>query len=223
MTKLRQKARRDLGRIYRSLFPGRTEERMPAHALQPRHVGNARLLPDRTALLQLLPENGVVAELGVDQGKFSNDILTYSRPAKLHLVDMWGTDRYGEEKKQAVANQFAKEIEKGTVVMNIGMSTEVVDSFDDALFDWIYIDTDHTYRTTIKELLRYEKKVKRGGIIAGHDYVIGNWQDHVRYGVIEAVHQFCCERDWELIYLTSDLNMNPSFAIRRISDAIPRT
>lgn len=216
MSKLRGNATRELSRIRRALFPRSVMQAMPQPLLQDQHVRNTKLLTDRTALLKLLPKNGVAAELGVDEGKFSNVIWTNALPAKLHLVDVWATDRYNAKKRSGVEQRFAKEIQQGNIVLNIGLSTKVVNTFPDEYFDWIYIDTDHTYRTTLAELQLYEKKMKKGGIMCGHDYVIGNWNDHIRYGVIEAVHEFCVKNEWELIYNTSDLNMNPSFAIRRI-------
>ena len=82
----------------------------------------------------------------------------------------------------------------------------------------MYVDTSHSYKTTFEELERYSKKVKKGGYIAGHDYVIGNWDGLVRYGVIEAVYEFCVKHNWEIAFLTSELNDSPSFAIRRISE-----
>ena len=38
-----------------------------------------------------------------------------------------------------------------------------------------------------------------------------------RFGVIEAVYQFCVEEDWELLYLTLENAANGSFAVRKIS------
>ena len=58
--------------------------------------------------------------------------------------------------------------------------------------------------------------MKKGGIIAGHDYIIGNWNDGHRYGVIEAVREFCLKYHWEMIYLTHELDDHPSFAIREM-------
>lgn len=205
-----------LKRIYRSLAAQRIADRIPYHRLGEEHLRNARLITDRIELLKRMPKNAVVAELGVDEGGFSQQILTHCDPKKLHLVDAWSTGRYHQGKRQAVEERFAERIAKGQVQLDLGLSTEVVRSFADAYFDWIYIDTDHTYSTTIAELRLYDKKVKKGGIIAGHDYVIGNWVEHVRYGVIEAVHQFCVESNWELIYISTDLDIHPSFAIRRI-------
>jgi len=62
----------------------------------------------------------------------------------------------------------------------------------------------------------YRTKVKENGIIAGHDYIVGNWNGLIRYGVIEAVHEFCLKYDWEILFITAELSNNPSFAIRRI-------
>lgn len=53
-------------------------------------------------------------------------------------------------------------------------------------------------------------------MIAGHDYTIGNWVEGYRYGVIEAVHEFCVENDWRISYLTVDTTEGRSFAITRI-------
>ena len=88
--------------------------------------------------------------------------------------------------------------------------------FADQSLDWVYIDTDHSYETTIRELCLYASKVKVGGIISGHDYTMGNFIKWYRYGVIEAVHQLCATFDWELIFITAETIENQSFAIRKI-------
>ena len=207
--------RRGLKMIHSAVFPAR-EQHIPKTALGHEHVRNATLLPDRTELLKLLPKKGVVAELGVDEGNFSQAILQHNQPRELHLVDVWDSDRYNTGKRRHVEQRFANEIANGSVVIDIGLSTEVAGKFPDAHFDWIYIDTDHSYRTTKAELELYAPKVKPQGIIAGHDYIVGNWDGAVRYGVIEAVHEFCVKHHWEILHLTMELNTFPSFAIRRI-------
>ncbi len=100
--------------------------------------------------------------------------------------------------------------------INLGLSTEVVSQFRDKYFDWIYIDTSHNYIVTKQELEMYQSKIRDGGIIAGHDYVRWDRAGFGRYGVIEAVTEFCVHYDWEIIYLTVENNGNPSFAIRKI-------
>ena len=198
-------------RVARKLSAG-----IPRHPLLQRHVANGRLLASREVLLEHLPQGGIVAEIGVDEGRFSRSILDLNRPEKLHLVDLWGSKRYGKAKQRGVEEQFAREIETGRVTLHVGYSTEVANHFNDHYFDWIYIDTSHSYKVTIAELEAYRTKVKPGGIIAGHDYVICNWNGMVRYGVIEAVYEFCSRHDWEILWLTTEITDNPSFAIRQI-------
>ena len=184
--------------------------------LKQRHVQNAQLLASRELLLEKLPQNAVVAELGVDKGDFSSLILEKCNPKRLHLVDAWGSSRYGETKRALVARKFEQQAAKGQVLISRGLSTDVVDEFDDNYFDWIYIDTDHGYQITYDELIAYLPKMKPDGVIAGHDYIIGNWNSHIRYGVMEAVSKFCNEHNFELIYVTTELSAYPSFAIRAI-------
>lgn len=167
-------------------------------------------------MLSYLPKNAVVAELGVDKGDFSKSILDTTQPSKLHLVDLWNTERYHEGKKLHVQKRFENEINSNQVEVNIGLSTSVVDQFPDQYFDWIYIDTDHSYSTTASELQKYKSKMKKNGIICGHDYKLGNWDGMVRYGVIEAVAEFCVRENWELLFVTTELTIHPSFAIRAI-------
>lgn len=198
----------------------KASKNIPIYKLSDVHIRNAKLITNREELLRILPQNGVVAELGVDEGDFSSLILSINKPKKLHLIDFWGSKRYNQDKRKKVESRFQGNIENKTVEINLGLSTTVVDDFKDNYFDWVYIDTSHSYKTTIEELELYRKKVKVDGIIAGHDYILGNWDGLVRYGVIEAVYEFCIRHNWEIIFLTTELNESLSFAIRRIADNI---
>lgn len=162
-----------------------------------------------------------MAEAGVDHGDFSSRILEITRPDRLHLIDAWHSKRYHGGLERIVRERFAKEIAEGRVQLHRGLSTEVLSNFPGGYFDWIYIDTDHSYATTRKELEIARHKLKSGGIIAGHDFVTGNWNGGFRYGVVEAVHEFCLKHDWELIALTHETDRHLSFAIRAIGSTRP--
>ena len=184
--------------------------------LREEHIRNLRVVLDRDALLEALPKGGIVAEAGVDHGDFSEKILKITKPERLHLIDMWSSARYHGGLEKLVRDKFAAELSIGTVRIDLGLSTDVLSRFGDHYFDWIYIDTDHGYTVTAQELELSMTKLKPDGIIAGHDYVTGNWDGGVRYGVVEAVHEFCVKHRWELILLTHETNRHLSFAIRRI-------
>ncbi len=194
----------------------RAVKSIPQYKLEQRHCEGSRVLANRAALLEVLPANGVVAELGSDKGDFSDSILTISKPKLFHIVDIWGSSRYGEDKARFVKNRFRSEIDSKNVKIHRKISTEATADFDDNYFDWIYIDTDHSYNTTIRELYLYANKVKFDGYIAGHDYTMGNWVKSYKYGVIEAIAEFCVKENWKIAYLTADHVEGNSFAIKRL-------
>jgi len=202
------------------LIPKPKFESMSVPEIKYKHVQNGKLLENREQFLSLFPQNGIVAELGVDHGDFSRKILDVNLPSKLHLVDVWQSDRYPERLFHEVSQKFQKEILAGKVIINRGLSTQVGRQFPDAYFDWIYIDTAHSYKVTKAELEMYRPKIKNGGIIAGHDFIVGEIDVPWKYGVIEAVYEFCKVYHWEIIYLTMERGISPSFAIKEISQPL---
>ena len=180
------------------------------------HLRTTQVLVNRRQLIGQMPKEGIAAEIGVARGAFSEVILEQARPRQLHLIDAWASDRYGEPMHREVLRKFGPQIGRGQVHVHHGRSTEVGRKFPDSYFDWIYLDTDHSYETTRAELELYGPKVKPDGFMAGHDFTKGNTDRWIRYGVIEAVFEFCVRHHWELRYMTMELDEYPSFAIRRV-------
>lgn len=181
--------------------------------LNQKHINNLMILLNREKLLKKFKKNCISAELGVDKGNFSEKIIKYTNPKKLYLIDTWKN----ENKMNFVKNKFKNEIEKRQVYIIRGRSEEVLKKFEDGFFDWIYIDTSHAYQQTVKELELSRQKVKEGGVIAGHDYCMGNIERALPYGVVQAVNEFCVKYNWKFIYLTHETRRNLSFAIKKIS------
>ena len=192
-----------------------TKNSMPHVALQACHTEGSSLLPSRQAMLSKLPTDGVACEIGVSRGDFTADILALNSPTKLHLVDSWDSQRYAADLDKVRAT-FAAEIATGRVEINRGLSTEALARFDDAYFDWVYIDTNHSYATTAAELEICARKVKPGGRIAGHDFCTGNVITPVPYGVVEACNEFCVREGWRYEFLTLDTDGHFSFCLAKI-------
>ena len=188
----------------------------PVDAFEQRHVEHLVSVPAREDILHRMKKNAVVAEIGVASGDFSEKILSLTQPQKLVLIDIWGSKRYHGGLFEKVKNRFDAQIRNGQVEIIRELSFEGIAACADDMFDWVYLDTDHTYDTTARELELLRPKMKKGGVIAGHDYIMGNWNAGHRYGVIEAVRAFCVKYNWEMIYLSHELHMPPSFAIREI-------
>jgi hypothetical protein len=179
------------------------------------HVANCRVLPSREQLLDNLPKNAICAEIGVDVGDFSAQIIQQTSPSLLHLVDAWSGPRYSCG-LEIVRQRLGEQIKNNVVEIHQGLSTDVLENFPPNYFDWVYIDSNHTYETTRDELAICEEKTKANGRIAGHDFTSGNVIKPWPYGVIEACNEFCVKFDWEYEFLTLEYHGHFSFCLKKM-------
>jgi hypothetical protein len=107
--------------------------------LKEKTIKNLKILINREKLLEYLPKNGTVAELGVDQRNFSNSILLINKPKKLYLIDSWGSERYNQDKMRFVKKRFNKEIDSEKIKIITKDSITALSKFKNTYFDWIYI------------------------------------------------------------------------------------
>lgn len=160
-------------------------------------------------LSELLPESCHGVEVGVFQGDFSSQILKIVNPTTLILVDPFVTNiqlNYGAEWQYLptaystekdyynLMERFEKEIANGQVGVIKKMSLDAVTTFEDGMFDFVYIDASHLYEDIKNDLIAWMPKVKSGGLICGHDYT-----HYSNFGVIQAVDEFCMEAGYEMI------------------------
>jgi hypothetical protein len=141
----------------------------------------------RRKMLKALPKNGVGAEIGVWEGRFSEVILEVCCPKTLHLIDPWEYDAnfsntgFGRKRNadrmpkmyQMVADRFAGD---ERVILHRATSQDALLELNDASLDWVYIDGNHNDPFIDLDIAMSLKKVKLGGIIAGDDYHWDNGQ-----------------------------------------------
>lgn len=211
------KMQKIIGALNINSISKKQHEGLPIVHLEQKHVENCRIVCNRKELLKKLPPNGVIAEIGVYLGDYALEMLEATTPSKLFLVDRW--DGPFKQCKPVVDKKFAEEVKNGRVTIMQQDSLEALRSFDDEFFDWIYLDSDHSYAHTKLELEIACKKIKKGGLICGHDYTKGVWEAWwYRFGVIEAVNEFCLNHGYEFAFLTLDKGGFFSYAIRKIED-----
>ena len=203
--------------ILRALAIWRTRQsrQIPYTELQAKHLEHLKTIVNRETLLEYLPKQGVVAEVGVLKGDFSQLILSKCQPKQLHLIDVWA-GKEGLENLEEVKKRFSAEIRNGQIILHQGLSANVLKQFPNGCFNWIYLDTDHTYQSTATELKLSAQILNINGLILGHDYLTGNWNGGVRYGVVEAVNEFCVQEGWEFIFLTAETHRHLSYGIKII-------
>jgi len=80
------------------------------------------------------------------------------------------------------------------------MSMDALDDIPDGSLDFVYIDGNHKYGYVAMDLMQWSKKVRKGGIIAGHDYydIKGSRKNR---GVKHAVDGFVKAFDIENLYI----------------------
>lgn len=147
-------------------------------------------MKSRSELYKILPENAVVAEIGCAEMLFSRDILDNWKVSKLYLVDNWGkiegqTGDGNSENEWHTKNfkDGLKRIEpfKDRAVILRGISWDQAINVPDEALDCVYIDCCHSYECVKRDLAAWIPKVKKGGVIAGHDI------NNSAYGVRQAV------------------------------------
>jgi len=166
-------------------------------------------------LLNSLDLVGVGVEVGSCQGEFADTILKNWNGQKLWLVDAWRHFQTNIEdinnsdhnkQLEALIHCFIKMYPYGSRVGIIrDLSVVGAKLFDDHSLDFVYIDAAHDYESVIQDLISWFPKVKKGGVLAGHDYtfhtVIFEQNGGYINGVFEvkpAVDEFAKEHTLEI-------------------------
>lgn len=154
-----------------------------------------------------------ICEIGVFEGNYASSILEGIPSCELHLIDLWdpsGNDFFYSEFEADHLNQAYEKVKSRfgsnqNVKIIKGDSRKLFSLFDDEYFDWIYIDGDHSYEGVYLDLKNWSSKVKRGGVISGHDFDPDlSWDVASNFGVNRALCEFFT--DYEDIHLTNEVN-----------------
>jgi len=181
-----------------------------APQLEDTHIQNCKVVTDRWKMLEKLPKGGVCAELGIWKCDFSEFIMQTLQPVKLHLIDI------DSQSIQIARNKFSGEIEQGMIEVHHNDSSTTLLSMPENYFDWIYIDGDHHYDGVKKDLMAAHQKLKPEGFISLNDYLFFGSSDLTKYGVVEAVNEFCLNFDYEIVYLALHGRMYNDVTLRKI-------
>lgn len=187
-----------------------------------------KIFDTRNKMLEILPKNSVIAELGVFRGDFSEKIIEICEPKEIVLIDIWegeifsgdfdGNNRQkikGSELYSLVTSKFSN---NKNVVIHKNFTIDALSKYTDNYFDVIYIDADHTYSGCKSDLEISYKKIKNGGYILGHDYTQNfNKTKYVyNFGVKQAVDNFCIEYNQNIEALGMDGCVSYAIKVKKI-------
>lgn len=128
----------------------------------------------------------VLVELGTWKGHsisyLGKKLLEQSYDFKLYGVDLFddsyihtkeGNSHLASQMKYIydVYNQNLIDAGVREVIKDIkGNTWEVASQFEDNSVNFVFIDADHNYESVKKDILSWLPKMKKGGIMSGHDY-----------------------------------------------------
>lgn len=130
-------------------------------------------IANRTDLAKHFKELGfkIGAEIGVDTGIYSEILCKEIPGLKLYSIDVWDLNAVkSREKRLGKYEEAKKRLAPYDATLIKKLSLDALQDFDNNFFDFVYIDACHLFDDVMQDIIQWTKKVRKGGIVAGHDY-----------------------------------------------------
>jgi hypothetical protein len=200
--------------------------------LQAKHLDNVRLFANRNDLISSMRsiEGGVIAEVGVAHGDFSEFLMGQLKPKRfvafdlfnLHESRQYGHEPWWEGNAKRLNSMTHLEFYKrrfadrsAEVMTEVGMSHLTLAKYPNKSFDLIYIDADHSYEGVKKDADVAKDKVADNGFLIFNDYKIFSHTEGIYYGVVRAVNELIVNDDWVVCGFALERQMYCDIAIHK--------
>lgn len=148
---------------------------------------SSNMVKDRIALAEYFNELGFTrgAEIGVADGRYSEILCQKIKGLELLAVDPFYRPGHYE--------RAIERLKPFKVTIKREISMKAVLEVPDKSLDFVFIDGNHKFDYVMEDIIGWSRKVRRGGIVSGHDY----YQFHSS-GVIQAVNAYVEEHKVDL-------------------------
>lgn len=129
------------------------------------------------------------------------EIHNSGKKIKFDCVDTWeGSEEHRIEgifayepllnEKDGLYKEFIRNIKPVKHIINPIRKTSVAAAvtYENESLDFVFIDAAHDYESVKEDIFHWLPKVKKGGVLSGHDY---SWSPEVR----KAVHEYFSEEE----------------------------
>jgi glycosyltransferase involved in cell wall biosynthesis len=182
-----------------------------------RHLmrSNNNLVSGLDKLISMLPEDCIMAELGSFAGEST---AMFAKKCKIvYSIDLWGEEcTWGitsRETSEDIEKRFDLVVlENKNIVKLKGRTDEEYKKFADESLDVLYEDCCHSYEAVKENFKNWLPKVKRNGVVCGHDYNPKQFP-----GVIKAVKETFGDR----VVIFEDTSWLAKASDEKISVLIP--
>jgi len=158
---------------------------------------------NRNHLAEFIGELGFnrCAEIGVRTGGYSLRMCNRNPNIELYCIDPWDAigSKYPQEKQDRIYAQAVKNLAKYNATLIRKTSENALHDFDIECLDFVYIDGNHKFDYAMFDIIEWSKRVRKGGIVAVHDYYGGE------VGVQKAVEAYVHCHHIDPWYITKEL------------------
>jgi len=140
-------------------------------------------------------------EVGVWRGNFAKIILS-KWAGDIYLVDAWKrldgykdvrNERFDPYDYQLMEENLAEYADRCHVIKHLSVEAA---KFVPNELDFVYIDANHSYASVKQDIKTWFEKIRKGGILAGHDFM------SLRHlGVTQAVLEFAFKRQLDVFVI----------------------
>lgn len=161
---------------------------------------------------QRLLNKGV--EIGVWKGEFSELLLSKWKGKRLYSVDPWkqfSDEEYIDDMNisqkefddiyESVCKRLSPYGSRASIIRKT--SEEAAKDFTDGELDFVYLDGLHNYEGVKEDIKYWYPKIKKGGMLCGHDYINGTI-GKTAFGVKQAVDELAAEKKLKLLITHKD-------------------
>jgi hypothetical protein len=191
------------------------------------HLNGAKLVGTREDLISDMSflKGGVIAEIGVADGFFSDFLLSELQPRKFVAFDIFTMHEFSTSfagRTNVFSNMTQLEhyrrkfADRGPqVVIEVGKSQQNLAKYPDKSFDLIYIDGDHSYAGVNADANLAKAKITDKGVVVFNDYIIYDYIFGEFYGVVRAVNELLTNEDWRVYGFALASHMYCDIALRK--------
>lgn len=172
---------------------------------------------DRQGLYQLFAKLGYKTgcEVGLEKGKNAQEMFECIPKLKLYAVDPYKQHpQYGYEATAYLRlwdDRYLRMVKRQAQKRLQGKNAEILEKFSEEAvkdipynsLDFVYIDGDHSYDFVMQDIIIWGRKVRKGGIVSGHDYFYDSNKKGRRAKVTQAVNDYTRVHNIEF-YITGE-------------------
>jgi hypothetical protein len=127
--------------------------------------GVNRLFGLKDLIEENLNKDSIICEIGSYEGKSSELFAMFCK--QVYCVDVFNEIEPTLKFDNMISNY-------DNIIKIKKLSVDAAKDFPDNFFDCVYIDANHDYDSVKEDILSWINKIKKGGILSGHDYHYGS-------------------------------------------------